>query len=103
MLLVLAVASVTSVFAQGETSTNEKESSLRHVSLTGKNQPVYVVDNNVVTLDAIQRLDPEQIRSIVVLKDSAATSLYGSRGYYGAVIIEMKTATVTPTKPKKKE
>ena len=73
-------------------------------TFTGSNQPLYVVDG--VPIDnsgggtplqtgpslsnrAID-INPEDIESIVVLKDAASTALYGSRGASGVISITTK-------------
>ncbi len=58
-------------------------------SLTQDNSPLYIVDG--VQLDnALSILSPEEIKSIDVLKDAASTSIYGSRGANGVVLITTK-------------
>ncbi|HEV2480155.1 MAG TPA: TonB-dependent receptor plug domain-containing protein, partial [Puia sp.] len=58
-------------------------------SITQNNAPLYVVDG--VQLDnALQFLSLQDIASIDVLKDAAATSIYGARGSNGVVIITTK-------------
>ncbi|HXD77773.1 MAG TPA: TonB-dependent receptor [Puia sp.] len=58
-------------------------------SITQSNAPLYIVDG--VQLDnALQTLSPQDIASIDVLKDAAATSIYGARGSNGVVIITTK-------------
>ena len=58
-------------------------------SITQNNAPLYVVDG--VQLDnALQFLALQDIESIDVLKDAAATSIYGARGSNGVVIITTK-------------
>lgn len=58
-------------------------------SITQNNAPLYVVDG--VQLDnALSTLSPQDIQSIDVLKDAAATSIYGARGSNGVVIITTK-------------
>ena len=58
-------------------------------SITQNNAPLYVVDG--VQLDnALQFLSLQDIESIDVLKDAAATSIYGARGSNGVVIITTK-------------
>lgn len=58
-------------------------------SLSGANDPLYVVDGVIVHGGA--DVPPEQIESITVLKDTAATSLYGSRGAAGVIVITTKS------------
>ena len=73
-------------------------------TFTGSNQPLYVVDG--VPIDSgggetpLQRgpslsnraidINPEDIESLTVLKDAASTSLYGSRGASGVILITTK-------------
>src|SRR5947207_1443083 len=51
-------------------------------SLTASNEPLYVVDGIPIT-GGIQDFNPQMIESINVLKDAAATAIYGSRGANG--------------------
>jgi len=60
---------------------------IRGSSTFGSNgSPIYVIDG-VIIGSAAADLNPNDIESISVLKDAAATALYGSRGMNGAVII----------------
>ena len=62
-------------------------------SIHGSNEPLYVVDGMPIEVDAGQGLawlNPSDIASIEVLKDASATSIYGSRGANGVVIIKTK-------------
>ena len=61
-------------------------------SLDAGSQPLYVV-NGVVMAD-ISHLDPGSITSMNVLKDAAATSLYGVRAANGVVVITTGGAAV---------
>jgi len=60
-------------------------------SLTGSNNPLYVVDGAIV--DNINFLNPQSIKNISILKSAAATSIYGSRGSNGVVIITTKSGS----------
>lgn len=57
-------------------------------SLLGNNEPLYVVDG-VITYDT-RGINPQDIASFSVLKDAAATAIYGVRGANGVVIITTK-------------
>lgn len=57
-------------------------------SVSGDNKPLYVVDG--IPVDDISYLNPEDIASMNVLKNSSATSIYGSRGSNGVVLIDTK-------------
>lgn len=57
-------------------------------SVLGNNDPLYVVDGFVGA--DFNMVNPNDIESIQVLKDAASTSVYGSRGANGVVIISTK-------------
>ena len=55
-------------------------------SLTASNEPLYVVDGIPIS-GGIQDFNPQTIESIDVLKDAAATAIYGSRGANGVILV----------------
>ncbi|MBV6646237.1 MAG: TonB-dependent receptor, partial [Cyclobacteriaceae bacterium] len=69
-------------------------------SITGSSAPLYVIDGvpiNVGNLteeaqtgNAFANINPNDIESLTVLKDASATSIYGSRGTNGVVLITTK-------------
>lgn len=59
-------------------------------SLTQDNSPLYVVDGFPMEDFQASSIAPQDIASISVLKDASSTSLYGSRGANGVIIIETK-------------
>jgi TonB-linked SusC/RagA family outer membrane protein len=59
-------------------------------SLSGNNQALIVIDGFPSSQNAIDRLNPEDIDNITVLKGSNAATLYGSEGANGALIITTK-------------
>jgi len=59
-------------------------------SLSGNNQALIVIDGYPSSQNAIDRLNPEDIDNITVLKGSNASTLYGSEGANGALIITTK-------------
>lgn len=56
-------------------------------SLTGNDGPLILVDGVEMN---INNLDPESIESVSVLKDAAASAIYGSRAPFGVVLITTK-------------
>nr|HMP29710.1 SusC/RagA family TonB-linked outer membrane protein [Saprospiraceae bacterium] len=56
-------------------------------SITGGNEPLYVVDGQFVDISAVNVND---IASMEVLKDASATAIYGTRGANGVVLITTK-------------
>ena len=70
-------------------------------SISGSTQPLYVVDGVAITNSNMQSsglrgqsilasINPNDIESMTVLKDAAASSLYGSRAANGVIIITTK-------------
>lgn len=57
-------------------------------SFSGGNGPLYVVDGFIGA--DIQSLNPDDIKSIAILKDASAAAIYGSRGSDGVVVITTK-------------
>ncbi|MDR1342010.1 MAG: TonB-dependent receptor plug domain-containing protein [Prevotellaceae bacterium] len=49
-----------------------------------------IIDDVTSTYDDLERLHPDSIMSVSVLKDSSATALYGARGANGVIIIETR-------------
>jgi TonB-linked SusC/RagA family outer membrane protein len=72
-------------------------------SLSSGNQPLIVLDGQPLNSDVtggtgdINLVPPDEIESYSVLKDAAATSLYGSRASNGVVLITTKTAKIDKT------
>lgn len=59
-------------------------------SLNGSNQPLYVIDGVPVTPEDFKAISPNAIKSVNVLKDAAATAVYGSRGANGVILVTLK-------------
>ncbi len=101
------VAGVVVQGAGGVTGGNTNITIRGNSSLTGNNQPLYVVDGvpfdnstlgfnaaegNTVTNRAFD-IDPNNVASITVLKGAAAAALYGSRAQNGVIIITTKSGS----------
>lgn len=52
--------------------------------------PLYIINGHVVDSTIIQKIDPNNIEKIDILKDEKATSIYGIRGEKGVIIITTK-------------
>ncbi len=68
---------------------------IRGVSSLQGAEPLVIVDGMEQSLHDI---DPNQIKSINVLKDAASASMYGSRGANGVIIIETERGTTSEFK-----
>ena len=73
----------------GQTSTS---SISREVLSGNSNLPIFILDGFEVDVEKIYDLDMNSIHSINILKDAAATAMYGSRAANGVVVI----TTVAP-------
>ena len=60
-------------------------------SINGDKQPLFVIDGVPFTED-ISKINPADIANMTILKDAAATSIYGSRGNNGVIVITTKNA-----------
>ena len=56
------------------------------------NTPVFIMDGFEVSVEKVYDFDPNRIASVTILKDAAATAMYGSRASNGVIVIE----TVAP-------
>ena len=59
--------------------------SIRGISTLQNAAPLVIIDGMEMSLSD---LDPNQVKSINILKDAAAASMYGSRGANGVIVIE---------------
>ena len=57
---------------------------------TDPNQPLFILDGFESTLKAISNLSMDRVASITVLKDAAATAIYGSKAANGVIVVETK-------------
>lgn len=93
------------ISSAGGTGTSQKVIVRGYSSLTGSNQPLYVIDgvpmsnstmgvqdlNNSIDFgNQAADINPEDIESITILKGASATALYGSRAGNGAILITTK-------------
>lgn len=70
-------------------------------SISASSSPLYVIDGSIVTTgdltsntptqDVISNLNASDVESINILKDAAATALYGARGANGVIVITTKS------------
>ncbi len=84
---------VPEVTLRGQTSVNSLDvSDISQQSLSGTaNLPIFILDGFEVDVQKIYDLDPTRIHSINILKDAAATALYGSRAANGVIVVELRS------------
>ena len=64
----------------------------RYALTNNPNTPIFIMDGYEVSVEKVYDLDLNRIESITILKDAAATAIYGSRASNGVIVIE----TVAP-------
>ena len=84
------LAGVTATTSEGSPDANVRVRVRGGMSITGDNSPLYIVDG-VQVENALNTLSPQDIQSIDVLKDAAATAIYGARGANGVIVITTKS------------
>ena len=103
--LVPGLQSVSSSGAPGSTT----DIRIRGISsINAGNDPLYVIDGAIInsgqasqqatSSNLLSTLNPNDIESINVLKDAASTSIYGSRGANGVILITTKKGKAGKTK-----
>ncbi|MDQ1167171.1 VWA domain-containing protein [Flavobacterium sp. SORGH_AS_0622] len=61
-----------------------------NASVSPKNEPMYIIDGVPAKANQMAKINPNDIDNVSVLKDQAATSLYGTKGSNGVVIVSTK-------------
>lgn len=86
------IAGVQVVSSTGQPGTSASVRIRGIGSVNSSTAPLYVVDGIPYEGD-ISSIDPSDIASTTVLKDATATSIYGSRGANGVILITTKKGT----------
>lgn len=60
-------------------------------TLSASTDPLFVIDGLATSGSQFRNLNPNDIETISILKDAAATSIYGNRGANGVVVITTKS------------
>ena len=66
-------------------------------SIQGNNEPLWVIDGVIVGTDYnLSNLNTNDIKSIDILKDAVAVSIYGTRGANGVILVTTKSGAGAP-------
>ncbi len=87
------LAGVTATTSEGSPDADIKVKVRGGMSITNDNSPLYIIDG-VQVENGLNTLSPQDIQSIDVLKDAAATAIYGARGANGVIVISTKSGKV---------
>ncbi|WP_166925424.1 YfbK domain-containing protein [Flavobacterium poyangense] len=59
-------------------------------SISTQEEPLYIVDGTPVKSQQMAKINPNDIQDVKVLKDTAATAIYGTRAVNGVVVLSTK-------------
>ena len=95
------IAGVQAVMSNGQPGANVSIRIRGQGSISASSEPLYVIDGIPVvsgnltfssqTSNPLATLNPNDIETVSVLKDAAATAIYGSRGANGVILITTKS------------
>jgi TonB-linked SusC/RagA family outer membrane protein len=84
------LAGVTATTSEGSPDADIRIRVRGGMSITGDNNPLFIIDG-VQVENGLNTISPQDIQSIDVLKDAAATAIYGARGANGVVVVTTKS------------
>ena len=84
-------AGVAIAFNSGSPGSNKVDVIIRGESSLGASaDPLYVIDGVPLNQSFFRNLNPNDIENVTILKDAAASSVYGNRGGNGVIVITTK-------------
>jgi TonB-linked SusC/RagA family outer membrane protein len=83
------LAGVTATTSEGSPDAQIRIRVRGGMSITGDNSPLFIIDG-VQVENGLNTISPQDIQTIDVLKDAAATAIYGARGANGVIVITTK-------------
>ncbi len=90
LIMIICLFTSVSAFAQDTAKTTAKPVTVEGDVATHP-APLYVIDGYKVTDHVFRQIKPDNIEKISVLKGTSATSLYGSEGANGVILVATKT------------
>lgn len=72
-------------------------------SISGNTEPLYVIDGVPATSAQFRALNPNDIESVTVLKDSGTTAIYGNRGANGVIKIDTQQTDKSKKRKSRKQ
>lgn len=79
-----------SVTADGVPGSNTSIRLRGAASFKTSNKPLFILNGNPVSEEEVNKVDPNMIKKIDVLKDASATSVYGAEAANGVILITLK-------------
>lgn len=79
----------------GEPGADNASFFIRGITTFGaNNSPLILIDNIELTATDLSQLQPDDIESFSIMKDAAATALYGARGANGVILVRTKIGQI---------
>ncbi|WP_299246631.1 VIT domain-containing protein [uncultured Aquimarina sp.] len=75
---------------KGQVGANSSVEARSAASLANNSQPLYIVDGVPVQGNPTNKLLPDEIESMQILKEASGAALYGARGHNGIIVITTK-------------
>ncbi|MGM9789950.1 MAG: SusC/RagA family TonB-linked outer membrane protein [Candidatus Cryptobacteroides sp.] len=66
---------------------------IRGISTVTNNDPLVIIDGVTTDLNSLNRINPDDIASISVLKDAGSAAIYGSRAASGVLLVTTKAGS----------
>ena len=79
-----------SISIRGSSSLPMSVQEFNQTASNAVNQPLIIMDGFEISLEKLMDYNDEEIESINILKDAAATAIYGSRGANGVIVVITK-------------
>lgn len=93
------IAGIVSYQTTGEPGADNAQFFIRGVTSFGyKSSPLVLIDGFESTMDDLARLRPDDIESFSVMKDAAATVMYGARSANGIISVTTKSGMEGPVR-----
>ncbi|MDX9929185.1 MAG: TonB-dependent receptor [Bacteroidales bacterium] len=87
---------LTSMQSSGEPGSDQATFYVRGVGTWNDALPLYVIDGIERNVTIFRSMSPEEIESVSILKDAAATAQYGSKGANGVILVTTKRGDGNP-------
>ncbi len=84
-----AVANFNVNVSSGQPDSSPSYNVRGYTSING-GSPLVVIDGVVSTADILNRLNPNDIENISILKDASSAAIYGSRAAFGVILVTTK-------------
>jgi len=87
---------LTSMQSSGEPGSDQATFYVRGVGTWNDALPLYVIDGVERNVAIFRSMSPDEIESVSILKDAAATAQYGSKGANGVILVTTKRGDGNP-------